>query len=731
MSTKSIALSVMAALTAAPVMAAEAGDSADSTPTLEEIVVTAQRRTTDVQTTSVPVTVLSGDDLNKKGIQNVDDLMFATPSLNVQDSGSGALINIRGIGKSDFGQEVPGGVMIYRDGAPVAPGGILTDEPYYDIESVEVLRGPQGTFAGENSTGGAIFIKEVDPSITAGVGGWVEGQYGNYDDKRVRGALNLPLSDTLAVRFAVNGEDRDSFWNVTGPYTGNPGNRHEADGRFSALWQPTDAFKAVLKLDYNYIDHGGIPASVYTGSTANLFNVNLAGYLRGLENQLRTVLQLNYEFADGINLRSISSYQSGQTRDSMNYDGSANPLTAEIFQTNEVDRTLSQEFNLISPDSGPFTWVLGVTYLQDIVSQPSGPSGSETFLSVSPGSSPTEGEGLAGNYRAKKQDWGVFGQGTYSITDALKLEVGARYSRTSFIMDNTTVALLNGIPFLGENILGDEEKDSKLTGKVGLDYTLSPQNFLYGFVATGHKGGGLNGVGTLLPVPPGQPPVTTPAADLPPAFLPEEVTDYEVGWKGTYFNNHLRTQLGAFYNQYRNFQVALFEPNLQAGFDTNVPGTTRIDGLEAQMQGQYGNFTFDLGASYLESAFGTFSAVDSRNLAAGEQNLTGNQQPNAPRWTAQAGVQYLFHLGSDTLAPRLDYGMVGSRWATVFEVRPTDYLAAEHLFNGQLTYRHRQWDFTAYGTNILNDHYVAAIVGGDLAVAGPPRQYGLRVSKTF
>jgi iron complex outermembrane receptor protein len=485
-------------------------------------------------------------------------------------------------------------------------------------------------------------------------------------------------------------------------------------------------------LDYNYIDHGGIPAHVYTGSTAKLLDVNLDGYLRGLENQLRAVLQLNYQFSDGISLRSVSSYQQGQTRDATDADGTAIPQIAQIFQTDEVDRTISQEFNLISPDTGAFTWVLGTTYLQDIVSQPSGPSGSETFLSLAPGSSPTMGLGLTGNYRAKKRNWGVFGQGTYAITDALKLEVGARYSDTSFVMDNTTEAILNGFPLLGENISGYEEKDSKVTGKVGLNFTLNPENFLYGFVATGHKGGGLNGVGTLLPVLPGHPPVTTPAADLPPPFLPEEVTDYEVGWKGNYFNSHLRTQLGAFYNQYKNFQVALYEPNLQAGFVANVPGTTRVDGLEAQMQGQFGDFSLELGASYLDTSFGTFFAADSRNLTAGEQNLTGKQQPNAPRWTAQAGVQYLFHLpGSDTLAPRLDYGMVSSRWATVFEVRPTDFMATQNLFNGQLTYRHETWDITAYSTNLTNQHYVAALALGNLALAGPPRQYGLRVSKSF
>jgi iron complex outermembrane receptor protein len=730
MSNKSISLAVIAALTAAPVLAVSA--DADSGTALEEIVVTAQRRTTDVQKTSVPVTVLTGEDLRKKGIDNVDSLMFSTPSLNVQDSGFGALINIRGIGKSDFGQQVPAGILVYRDGAPVAPGGILTDEPYYDIASVEVLRGPQGTFAGENSTGGAIFIKEVDPSLADGVDGWVEGQYGNYNDVRVRGALNLPITDTLAVRFAVNGENHDTFWNVTGPYTGNPGKHHEADGRFSLLWQPNEAFKALLKTDYSYIDHGGIPANVYTGSTANLFNVNLDAYLRGLENQTRTVLQLSYQFKDGITLRSVGSYQQGSTRAAMDVDGTANPLIGEIFRTSETDRTVSEELNLISPDAGICTWVLGATYLQDIVSQPSGPTGSETFLSVSPGGSPTTGLGLTGNYRATKKNYGTFGQGTFELTDALKLEIGARYSWTSFLMDNVTEAVFNGIPLLGQNIAGEEEKDSKVTGKVGLDYTLDPTNFLYGFVATGHKGGGLNGVGTLAPfLPPGPPPPTS-AANLPPAFQPEEVTDYELGWKGTYFNNHLHTQLGAFYNQYRNFQVSLYVPNLQAGFVTNVPGTTRTDGFEAQMQGQYGNFSFDLGASYLETSFGTFSAADSRNLAVGVQNLTGKQQPNAPRWTAQMGVQYIFQLfAADTLAPRLDYGMVSSRWATVFEVRPTDYLATENLLNGQLTYHHDRWDVTAYGTNLSNQHYVTALAVGNLALAGPPRQFGLRVNKSF
>jgi acetyl esterase/lipase len=114
----------------------------------------------------------------------------------VQSSGENALVNIRGIGKSDGGAQDSSGVLIYRDGVSTTPNGLISDEPYYDIASVEVLRGPQGTFAGQNATGGAIFINEANPTLDH-FGGWVEGQYGNYNDVRIRGAVNKGYPPTL------------------------------------------------------------------------------------------------------------------------------------------------------------------------------------------------------------------------------------------------------------------------------------------------------------------------------------------------------------------------------------------------------------------------------------------------------------------------------------------------------------------------------------------------------
>jgi iron complex outermembrane recepter protein len=708
------ATGVMVVLACSPTFvqadAAATGDQSDSTK-LEPIVVTAERRATDLQTTAVAATVLTGADLTKLNINTIDTLAFNTPSLTVQSSGENALVNIRGIGKSDGGSQDSSGVLIYRDGVSTTPNGLISDEPYYDIASVEVLRGPQGTFAGQNATGGAIFINEANPTLDH-FGGWVEGQYGNYNDVRIRGAVNIPLSDTLAIRVATDEENRETFFNVSGPYSGNPGNLHEANFRLSTLWQPTEDFTALLKFDYNYINHGGSPAAPFTGLTANVFNVASDSYLAGYEKQYRIVLHLDQKFADGITLKSISGYQDGRLSYSLDADGTATPpplgVSPEIFAAAAKDRTVSQEFDLVSPDSGPFTWVGGAVYQDDDFNNP------QFILSLSPGGTLTSGLAISAvEYTATRESWGVFGQVGYQLTSALQLQVGARYSETDFKLTDISQILAFGTPIETSSVLDRKESDSRTTGKVNLNYTLNDANFLYAFVATGHKGGGINGDGTI--------------------FQPENVTDYELGWKAKFFDGHIRSQLGAFYEHYTNFQVAIYVPSVEAGEDANATGTTVVKGIEAQMQAAFGALSFNLGTSYVPTELGQFSAIDSRNVALGNQNLTGRPLPNAPLWTAQAGVQYAFALpGNQTLTPRVDYGLVGSRWATAFEVPPADFLAEQNIFNATLTYDpSNTLKITAYSTNLTNDHYVALQLLGNLGMPGPPRQFGIRASKSF
>ncbi|HEX4153562.1 MAG TPA: TonB-dependent receptor [Steroidobacteraceae bacterium] len=683
----------------------------DMSGKLEPIVVTAERRSTDLQLAPIAATVLSGDDLTKLNVNTIDSLMFTTPSLTVQSSGENALINIRGIGKSDAGAQDSSGVLIYRDGVSTTPNGLISDEPYYDIASVEVLRGPQGTFAGQNATGGAIFINEANPTLDR-FGGWVEGQIGNYEDARVRAAINIPLSQQLAIRIATDDENRDTFFNMSGPYTGNPGKLHSTNWRLSTLWKPDDDFTALLKFDYNYINHGGSPAGPFTGLTQHVFDVASDSYLAGYERQYRVVLQLSERFADDIQLKSISGYQVGKLSYSLDADGTATPppagLSPEIFVASADDRTMSEEVNLVSSNQGPFTWVAGGVYQIDNLNTP------QFILSLAPGGTQTTGLALNGlQDTAIRTSWGIFAQGGYAITDQLKLNAGARYSETSFVVRSIAQGLFYGIPLTTETLDNAKQSDSRLTYKVDLDYTLDEHNFLYAFVATGHKGGGINANGNV--------------------FSPEDVKDYELGWKGTFFAGHLKTQFGGFYDDYKNFQLAIFDPVLSAGVDANATGTTTLKGIEAQMQAAVGGLSFDLGTSYVATRLGQFSAIDQRSLALGDQVLTGRPLPNAPLWTAQAGVQYSIDLGNhQALTPRVDYSLVGSRWATAFQVVPSDFLQEQNIFNAQIKYDYSDTlAFTLFGTNITNDHYVSLQLLGNLGMPGPPRQYGLRVFKSF
>src|SRR5581483_11379094 len=161
-------------------------------------------------------------------------------------------------------------VAIYRDGIGVI-SGFATNEPYYDINTVEVLRGPQGTFSGENAAGGAIFINTRDPDLSAGYSGYVEAGYGNYNEFDAQGAINLPVTDTFAARIAFDHVSRDSFYTVwLNPQmtirNPNPvGDRDYNSVRLGLLWQPTDDLQVKFKFDYNNLDNHGYAFSVVPG----------------------------------------------------------------------------------------------------------------------------------------------------------------------------------------------------------------------------------------------------------------------------------------------------------------------------------------------------------------------------------------------------------------------------------------------------------------------------------
>ena len=158
-------------------------------------------------TTAVSASVLSGTQLDNKGVANVDALQFAMPSIVVNNFGQGNDFNIRGIGKAEHNTQTTTGVITYRDGVPTFPG-YVQGEPYYDVANIQVLRGPQGTIVGQNATGGAVFVNTNDPVIGGGIHGYFNLNYGNYNEAGAQGAVNLPLSDTFAARVALYGSRR-------------------------------------------------------------------------------------------------------------------------------------------------------------------------------------------------------------------------------------------------------------------------------------------------------------------------------------------------------------------------------------------------------------------------------------------------------------------------------------------------------------------------------------------
>jgi iron complex outermembrane receptor protein len=722
------------AQSAAPV---PTGTTASNASTVQEVVITAERRATDEQKTAIAATVLTGKDILNEGVSTVDQLQFVTPSLTVNNFGQGNDVDIRGIGKGEHNSQTQTGVITYRDGAPTFPG-YLQEEPYFDIASVEVLRGPQGTFSGSNATGGAIIVNTNNPVIGGGYNGYVFAHYGNYNDGGVQGAVNLPINDTLAARVAVNLQHRDTFYNLSGPWTGDP-NLNWASLRFSLLWTPTPKLTVLWKTDADYLSNGGyFGDSMLHTATHDIYDVAMNWHTSAIDKFIRSNLKIDYALDDGVTFRSITSAQTSRSAWTGDIDGTAwtGPTPAQPFGFNwmideGVDTTLwYQEFNLISPNSGPFTWVLGADYQNITYNFPFGgfdigvPHGAANNLAAL--DEDLNGTNLTHN-------WAVFGQGSWDLGHGVQVQAGLRYS-SWFTGNRGRVYVPQYIPFGIDYSMHADESGQNLTGKLSVNWNVDANNFAYAFVASGAKPGGLNT------------PLYFFGGFLPAPFRQEYVTDYELGWKSNLFDNHLHLQLGGYYNQFQHFQVIVPIPNVPTqSTEQNVPGRTKLYGVEASAQAVFGDLSFFTGLGLEHSELPTFYTVDTRivtptapcNPETGPAtakcvNLKGHPQTYAPNFTFNAGVYYNFHInGDDKLTPGLTYSHISEQWATLYDNRAEgDHLMPRDLVGATLAWTHGSYVWTAYAYNLTDDHYVAA-VASPLRVAGAPRQFGLSVMKTF
>ncbi len=687
-------------------------DARRAQPALAEVVVTAEKRVTNLQRTAVSATVLTGIQLLHSGVIDVDQLENIAPSLTVNDFGQGADFNIRGIGEGEHNTQTQPGVITYRDG--VADLSLVPNEPYYDISSIQILRGPQGTFAGENSIGGAVYVTETPPSLH-GHHGYFIAQYGNYNDTMLQGGVNIPISSTLASRVSFYDEYRDSFFNISGPYTGGNGTLKETAVRYSLLWQPSRSLSAIWRNDYAYIDNGGYPASPATATTP-LYDITANGPQLAINQIARSTLNVNYTLRSGITLRSISGVQYGRTAYNADLDGT--DKLNYVFKDQVPGLLYSQEFDLISPAKGFMTWVGGV-YYQGLDYYY--PLRSGFYIGYPPGVFDEYIDGTVLNDTAA-----AFGQLSFHFNHGVEFQLGMRYSYN----DSTNRVHIEIPQFFYDQPDHQTEHDDRLTGKAALSWSVNASNYLYAFVATGYKQGGLNTpIGTQLQKP----------------FRAEYVTDYELGWKGSALRDHVRMQLDGYYDKYNNFQVTIGDPMLPTqSLEINNPSPSTLYGVEASLQALFGSFSVDANAAYNHSSLGLFFANDPRipgaqtcaplggPATASCVNLAGHPQTYAPKLTYNVSAQYVFNLGRGrTITTRANYSHVGSQWATLFDNAPLgDFLGARDLLSAQISYGRGSWSLTAYGTNLTNDQYVSAMMS-QLRYAGYPRQFGLRFMKTF
>ena len=719
---------------------------------VEEVVVTAERRAVDLQKSALSASVLTGEELQNKGVTVVDQLQFIAPNVTIDNFGQGIDFNIRGIGKGEHNTQTTPGVITYRDGIPTFPG-YFGEEPYYDVANIQVLRGPQGTFAGQSAIGGAVFVTTNDPVIGGGYDGYVQGQAGNYSDFGLQGAVNLPIDDTLAARVAFYGERRDSFYNLrTSSGTQTPGSNGDVNwgaGRLSLLWKPNERLTVSLKTDIDYLDNGVIPLSPYTnkyklipGTTTpnpfynpSLFKFQSNAPQEARDEFIRSILKVSYEFDNGVTLQSVSGYQKGNTAYKTDLYGPINPggpITALnpypgimssdtwTFADNLDETIYSEEVNLISRDTGFFTWVLGGFAQADTYNYKA-PAFDNLVIGFPPGSPFTE---IAFSGRVPQRNLSAFGQASFNFSDGFQIQVGGRYSDYS-VKNKITYYQFGAL-------LPDTQKTGtkNFSYKVALNWNVNEDNFLYAFVATGFKPGGLNfPVGLGLPAP----------------FKAETVTDYEAGWKSSFLDGHLRTQVNGFYDDFRKFQVTIGYPAFPTfGFELNNPNPTKLYGLEGSLQAVFGDLSFDANIGFTHSSLGQFYATDPRAASilpcdpkSGPAsisciNLKGHPQTYSPDFTFNIGAQYNFDLGNgDVLTPRVDFGHLSGQWATLFD-NPAfgDRLSPRNIVNAQLALTHGDWVVTLYSTNLTNQQYVAAL-NSNMYVAGPPRQYGIRIMKAF
>jgi len=718
------------AVLAAPVAAQSQAVGGEEVPgQLKEIVVTAQKRAESAQSIPISIGVVTGDEIAKQADNHIDSALKNMASVEIQGLAQGDQLYIRGIGSSvDPGFADPS-IALMVDG--VYNGRTETlNSAAYDLDRVEVLRGPQGTLYGRNASGGSVNVVTAAPKLQPGLSGYVRGQLGNYDLGRVEGALNAGLSEQVAVRVAAFREKRHGFiddgsgdsdsWGVrvkllakpldwltinakadifrakgfgqnTVPVPGSAGNLNFPPPFFFTNFNPPVAIPA---------NAGICPGSPFVGCAPNPAYPNgwiqktpgrawsndaahTPGFIRRRYETFQAQLDADLGFATLSVLPAFSRNYNDLVSSFLFGSILPGAVETDTINSNYNDQAASTKYTsvetrLISQGSSALKYILGLYYLR---SDGGAPLATQTITSDTGVTGSFDQAYLPGRTVAG------FGQLTYSLTPALRLTGGLRVS-------NDHNAQQYSVSF-GEVDTGAVKfttSQSSTQYKVGVEYDLAPQSLLYAHVATGFKQGGISA--TVPPIP----------------FSPEHLTAFEVGAKNRFLDSRVQLNLAAFHYRYKNYQFQTFQ-TLDIGTTGQTgsfpvvgnAGPTNINGGEVELDAlpwKLGHVRATLTA--LDAKYGSAILPNNPFVNQGDYQLAGKQIQNAPKWAGTLGIDQGIDLGAGVLTAGVITHLSSGYFTTPEQYMPGAWQGGFSRTDASLRYEAGKWSISAVVKNIEN-----------------------------
>lgn len=711
---------------------------------LEEIVVTAQKRAENVQDIPLSVTALSSETLDNSGFDDLSDLSALSPSLQLGNFGPIAFVTLRGIGNENTTAGGDPGVALHYDGVYLGRP-VATLFTAFDTERVEVLRGPQGTLYGRNATGGSINYITKKPIQDFEAEG--DFTYGNFDRKRARAAVNVPLSTSVSTRVVGFWENADGYTQnaFAGGRNGNDIDNWGIRGHIS--FDPIDSdFKAILSA--NYIKSGGVGSTpelreFFPGSTTgqNLSGPPIPGtnnyIVNGVPilNDLRPFREskdadqsrnsefllfsgtLEYEFGS-VTAKSITGY--AETRYAALTDQDYSPLPLAELLLEENSKQFSQEIQLLSNNDAGFNWILGGYYFHEDASRRSQFFRSRYDIIARQAGVPSAFD-VGGDVTS--ESYAFFAQATYDVTSRLAVTGGIRYT------NDRKDGINRGFQFGPAPYSGPVSANfDKVTYRVAANYDIADDVLLFASYSTGYKSGGINQVAI--------PALTNPV------FAPETVKAIEVGIKSQFLDRRLQVNTSLYRNEYDDLQFQVFGLFGPEAF--NASGAT-VQGVEIELVAVPADwFQFDGSVGYSDA---TFDA----QIVQGVQ-LDGNRVQRTPEWTFNAGTTINWNVGNSSMRLRAEVNHTSEIFYTAFNrsggfTAPGGSDLAEGYTNANLrlfwTSANERYSLEGYVTNVFDSVQIGNVFrdigfldtpgggGPENITYRPPRQYGVTLGVKF